>query len=90
MLPFELLFRVINKNEIPNEGKKFIKRRIKNSAFTSSWLYNYNSEIHATRNEQLALNNLSNYKNIIIHNSDKGNRVVLLEEDKHLEGMIKI
>ena len=43
MLPFELLFRDINKNEMPNEDKKFIKTRLKDSAFTSFLSYNYKS-----------------------------------------------
>ena len=90
MLLFELLFTNINKNEIPNEEKEFIKSRLKNSTFTSYRSYNYYSEISLTKNERLALNNVSNNKNIIIQKSDKGNRVVLLEKDKYLEGMYKI
>ena len=38
----------------------------------------------------MALNNLSNNKNITIQKSDKGNSVVLLDEDKYLERMWKI
>ena len=45
MLPFGLLFRDINKNEMLNEDKEFIKSRLKDSAFTSFWSYNYNNEI---------------------------------------------
>ena len=90
MLLFELLFTNINKNEIPNEEKELIKSRLKNSTFTSYRSYNYYSEISLTKNERLALNNVSNNKNIIIQKSDKGNRVVFLEKDKYLEGMYKI
>ena len=42
MLPFELLFRDINKNEMPNGDSKVIKNRLKDSAFFSFWSYNYN------------------------------------------------
>ena len=73
-----------------NEDKEFIKSRLKDSAFISFGLYNYNSEISLTKNERLALNNLSNKKNIIIKKFDKGNSVVLLDKDKYLEGMSKI
>ena len=90
MLPFELLFRDINKSEMPNEDKEFIKSRLKDSAHTSFRSYNYKSEINLTKKEQVALNNLSNNKNIIIQKSDKGNSVVLLDKDKYLEGMYKI
>ena len=41
MLPFKLLFRDINKNEITNEEKEFIKSRLKDSALTSFRSYNY-------------------------------------------------
>ena len=90
MLPFELLFRDINKNEMPNEDKEFIKTRLKDSPFTSFRSYNYNSEINLNKNERLALSNLSNDKNIIIQKSGKGNSVVLLDKDKYLERMSKI
>ena len=35
----------------------------------------------------MALNNLSNNKNIVIQKSDKGNSVVLLDKDKYLKAM---
>ena len=38
----------------------------------------------------MALNNLSNNKNIMIQKSDKGNSVVPLDKGKCLEGMCKI
>ena len=66
ILPFELLFRDINKSEIPNEDKEFIKSSLKDSAFTSFRSCNYNSEINLTKNERLTLNNPSNNTNIII------------------------
>ena len=80
MLPFELLFRDLNKNEMPNEEKGFLKTRLKDSTFTSFWSYNYKSEINLTKNERLALNNLCNNKNTVIQKSDKGNSVVLLDK----------
>ena len=43
MLCYELLFRDINKNEMSNEDKEFIKSRLEDSALTSFWSYNYNS-----------------------------------------------
>ena len=89
-LPFELLFRDINKNEMPNEDREFIKTRLKDPAFTSFWSHDCNSEIDLSKNERLALNNLRNNKNKIIQNSDKSNSVVLLDKDKYLEGMSKI
>ena len=83
ILPFELLFRDINKDEMSNEGKEFIKTRRKDSAFTSYRSYNYNIEINLTKIERLAFNNLTNNKNIIIQKYEKGNSVVLLDKDKY-------
>ena len=80
MLPFDLLFRDLNKNEMPNEDKGFLKTRLKDSTFTSFWSYNYKSEINLTKNEPLPLNNLCNNKNTVIQKSDKGNSVVLLDK----------
>ena len=74
---------------MPNEDKGFIKTMLKDPAFTSFRSYNYKGEINLTKNEPLALNNLSNNKNII-QRSDKGNSVVLLDKDKYLDGMSKI
>ena len=88
MLPFELLFRDINKIEMPNKDKEFIKSRLKDSAPSLFRLYKYNSEI--ILNERLALNNLSNNKNIIIQKSYESNSVVLLDKHKYFERMYKI
>ena len=82
MLPFELLFRDLNKNKMPNEDKGFLKTRLKDSTFTSFRSYNYKSEINLTKNERLALNNLFNKKNTVIQKSDKGNSVVLLDKEQ--------
>ena len=64
-----------------------MKSRLKDSVFTSFWLYNYSSKVILTRNKKLALNNLSNNKTIVIKKSDKGNSIVLLDKDKYLEGL---
>ena len=90
MLPFKLLFRGINEIEITNADKEFMKSRLKDSAFTSFWLYNYISKVNLTKIEKLLLNNLDNNKNIPIQKSDKGNSVVLLDKDKYLEGLSKL
>ena len=51
MLPFQLLFRDMNKNEMHNEDKEFIKIRLKDSAFTSFQSYNYKSKINLTKKQ---------------------------------------
>ena len=63
---------------------------MKTNEVTSFRSYNYSSEINLTKNEQLALSNRSNDKSIIIQKSNKDNSVLLLGEDKCLEGMSKI
>ena len=42
------LFRDINKSEMPDGNKEFIKSRLKDSAYTSFRSYNYKSEINLT------------------------------------------
>ena len=64
ILPFQLLFRNINKIEIPNGDKELVKSRLKLSGFTSFRLHNHNSKINFIKNEQLALNNVSNDKKL--------------------------
>ena len=73
-----------------NEDKEFVESRRKDSTFTKFQLYNYKSEINLTKNEQFALNNLSNSRNIVMEKSDKGNSVVLLDKDRYLERMSKL
>ena len=70
---------------MPNEDKDFMKSRLKDSAFTSFRLHNYNSEINLTKYEQLASNNLNINKNIVIQKSGKGNSVVRLDKDQYFE-----
>ena len=70
---------------MPNEDKDFMKSRLKDSAFTSFRLHNYNSEINVTKYEQLASNNLNINKTIVIQKSDKDNSVVLLDKDQYFE-----
>ena len=90
MLLLEFLFRDINKTEMTNEGKEFVKSRLKDPAFTSFSSCKYKSEINLTKIEQMALNNLSNNKNIVIQMSGKGSSVVRLDKGEYLEGMSKI
>ena len=64
-----------------------MKSRLKDSVFTSFWLYDYSNKVMLTRNKKLALNNLSNNKTIVIKKSDKGNSIILFDKDKYLEGL---
>ena len=73
-----------------NEDKEFVESRRKDSTFTKFQLYNYKNEINLTKNEQLALNILSNNRSIVMQKSDKGNSVVLLDKDRYLERMFKL
>ena len=85
MLPFEFLFSDIDEKEMPNEVKEFLKIRLKDSALTSFQSYNYNSEINLTRNERLALNNLSNNKNISFKNLTRATLLSFLTKTNTLK-----
>ena len=79
-----LLFRDINKNEMHNEEKEFIKTRLKYFAFTSFWPHSYNIQINLTKTKRLVLDNLSNNRNIIIQKSARGT-FAFLDKEKCLE-----
>ena len=83
-----LLFRDINKNEMHNEEKEFIKTRLKYSAFTSFWPHSYNIQINLTKTKRLVLDNLSNNRNIIIQKSARGT-FAFLDKEKYLERISK-
>ena len=57
---------------MPNEDLHFVKRRIKEAAFSFYQNYNNNAPQHFSKDEFLALQNLRKNKNILIQKSDKG------------------
>ena len=79
LLPFELLFRDIKREDLCNEDMSLIKARPLDTAFTS--YQNFSSDLdppeNLTPSEFKALKRLSKNKNIVIQKADKGNTAVI-------------
>ena len=75
---------------MPNEDLHFVKRRIKEAAFSFYQNYNNNVPQHFSKDEFLALQNLRKNKNILIQKSDKGNSVVVVDKADYLNKMGKL
>lgn len=58
---------------------------MKNIAFSSFNRYNYLKELNLSRAEFQALRTLSKLKEIVIHKSDKGNSVVIVNREDYLK-----
>ncbi|XP_057292667.1 uncharacterized protein LOC130621400 [Hydractinia symbiolongicarpus] len=65
LVPFELLMRDINRDDLSNEDKNYIKTRLKDTAFSSYYSYNSNPEKPSLpANEFKALQDLMNRDDI--------------------------
>ena len=85
LLPFEMLFRnIVEAGKLPEDNKLFFKNNLMETCFSS--FRNYNKSRHKyeniTEDEFNALLELKNLKNIIIQKSDKGNSVVLINNER--------
>ena len=80
MLPFELLFRDIGLLDIPRTDRDFIQGRLRDCAFTPYRDAGKNADKNLSKDEQFALSTLIKNKDIVIHQADKGNTVVILNK----------
>ena len=76
ILPFELLFRDIDLNEISSYKKIFIRSRLRDCALTSFRYSGNINENNLSKEEHLALKDLMKKRSLVIRNADKGNAVV--------------
>ena len=90
LLPFELLFRDIKREDLCNEDMSLIKARLLDTALTS--YQNFSSDRdppeNLTHSEFKALKHLSKNKNIVIQKADKGNTVVILDKCSYISAAI--
>ena len=73
-----------------NEDLEFMKRKSKETALSSFRQYNKNTQQNHSKEELAALTNLSKNKDIVIQLSDKGNSVVIVDEDTYIKRMENI
>ena len=91
LLPFELLFRDIKREDLCNEDMSVIKARLLDTALTS--YQNFSRDREPPENltsEFKALKHLSKNKDIVIHTADKGNTVVFLEKCSYISAIEEI
>ena len=85
--PFELLYKDVKDCDISRQNLDLLKVNMKKIAYSSFNKYNFLKELNLSRSEFRALKNLSSNKDIIIHKSDKGNSVVIVNRIDYLRRM---
>ena len=73
LTPFELLFRDAAKLPVSNDILEQLKVEIKKEAFSSYGNYSFWDELNISKQEHVALKDLSANKDLSIQKSDKGN-----------------
>ena len=83
-----MFYRDIHNLEIlSNEDLDFVKTKTKGTALSSFRQYNKNPQQNISKEELAALTNLSKNKDIAIQKSDKGNSVVIVDQDTYIKRM---
>ena len=92
LLPFELLFRDIKREDLCNKDMSLIKARLLDTALTSYQNFSSNKDPpeNLTPSEFKALKRLSKNKNIVIQKADKGNTVVVLDKCSYISAIEEI
>ena len=92
LLPFELLFRDIKREDLCNKDMSLIKARLLDTAITA--YQNFSSDKdppeNLTPSEFKALKRLSKNKNIVIQKAGKGNTVVILDKCSYIRAIEEI
>ncbi len=88
LTPFELFYRSVSGLPVYRGDQELIKTKVKEIALSS--LHTYNSSetpSSLSRAEHKAIMELTSVKDLIIHKSDKGNSVVLLDKIDYIRKM---
>lgn len=88
--PFEMLYKDIKNCDISMYKMDLLKVDLKKIAYSSFHRYNFMKELNLSKNEYNALKTLSSNKELVIHKSDKGNSVVLIDRSDYLKQMQEI
>ena len=89
LVHFELFYRDIRNFEIlSNEDfLDFVKTKAKETVLSSFRQYNKNPQQNLSKEELVALTNLSKNKDIVIQKSDKGKSAVIVDKDTYIKRM---
>ena len=85
MTPFELLFRKVKDCDVEHHKLDILKVDLKRIAYASFNRYNFLRELNLSLPEFHALKRLSSNKDIVIHKSDKGNSVVIVDRKDYIK-----
>ena len=84
MAPFEMLYKDVKDCDLTSHKLDILKVNMKKVTFNSFNRYNYLKELNLAKDEFQALKRLSSNKEIVIHKSDKGNSVVIVNRNDYL------
>ena len=85
---FELFYRNTRSLEVlSNEDLDFVKTKTKETALFSFRQYNKSPQQNLSKEELAALASLSKNKDIVIQKSDKGNSVVIVDNETYIKRM---
>ena len=89
LLPFDLLFRDIKREDFCNEDMSLIKARLIDTVLSSYQKFSSHKNLpeNLTPSEFKALQSLSKNKNIVIQKADKGNPVVILGKCSYISAI---
>ena len=87
LTPFELLYKTIKGCDISQYKMDLLKIDLKKIAYSSFNNYNFLRELNLSLPEYEALKKLMLRKDIVIHKSDKGNSVVIVNHTDYLKRM---
>ena len=92
LLPFELLFWDIKREDLCNKDMSVIKTRLRDTELTSYKNFSSGREPpeNLTSSEFKALKRLSKNKDIVIQKADKGNTVVILDKCSYISAIEEI
>ena len=85
--PFELLYKEVKGCDVSRSNLDLLKVNMKKIAWSSFKQYNFLKELNLSRAEYQALKNLSSNESLVIHKSDKGNSVVIVNRDDYVRKM---
>ena len=85
MTPFELLYKNVKGCDLSQYKLDILKVDLKKIAYSSFNNYNFLRELNLSHPEYETLKKLSDCKDIVIHKSDKGNSVVIVDRAAYLQ-----
>ena len=92
LVPFELLYRDLKKEEISSDDLSIIKARLLDTALTSyqDFVNDKSLPENLSSSEFKKLQSFTKNNNIVIQKADKGNTVVILDKNSYLESVENI